>query len=350
MMGSKINRQIVVVELPQGKLEPRHFQLREAAMPELADGQVLTRTVYLSLDAANRAWMQGATYKAPVLAGDVMHGGAISVVEASSDPKFKAGDVVECMPGWQDYAALPGKTLNKIESKDVQAGSLHHGGTPMTLHMSVLGITGLTAYFGLLEVGQPKRGETLVVSAAAGAVGNVVGQIGKIKGMRVVGIAGSNEKCKWLTKELGFDAAINYKSGPVSKGLKENCPNGIDVYFDNTGGEILEAVLFQMNMHGRIACCGVVSQYDTANPASGPRGVPGLLVVKRLKMEGFIVMDYFAKRAQATAELAGWVKDGRLKVKEDIVEGLENAPKGLIGLLHGENSGKRLVRVSPEPK
>ena len=336
---SEMNKQIVVTELPDGHLEERHFSMREVPVPEPGDGEVLIRTIYLSLDAANRAWMQGATYTAPVLAGDVMHGGTLSEVVASNHEAFAAGDIVECQSGWQEYAVLKPKQIGKIEPRG-----------PLTNHLSVLGITGLTAYFGLLEVGKAKKGDTLVVSAAAGAVGNVVGQIGKIKGCRVVGIAGSDEKCKWLVDELGFDSAFNYKAESPFKALKANCPDGIDVYFDNVGGDILGAALFQMNDHGRIACCGAVSQYDTADPAGGPRGIPGLLVVKRIRMEGFIVMDFFARRSEAADELAGWVADGRLKVKEDVIDGLENAPQALIGLLGGKNFGKRMIRVAAEPK
>ncbi len=334
---SESNKQIIVTELPEGHLEERHFTLKEAPIPEAGEGDVLTRTLLLSLDAANRAWMQGATYTAPVLAGDIMHGMTISQVVASNDPGFAPGDIVECQSGWQEYAALSPRAMAKLAVRG-----------PLSQHMSILGVTGLTAYFGLLEIGEPKEGETLVVSAAAGAVGNVVGQIGKIKGCRVVGIAGSDEKCNWLTQDLGFDAAVNYKTDDFFPQLKKACPDGIDVYFDNVGGDILEAALFQMNDRGRIPCCGAVSQYDTATPAAGPRGIPGLLVVKRLKMQGFIVMDYFAKRAQATDELAGWAANGRLKIKEDIIDGLENAPAALIGLLHGDNIGKRMIRVAEQ--
>lgn len=338
-MGENVNRQIVVAELPSGPLEERHFEAKETPIPEPGEGEALVRTIYLSIDPANRAWMQGATYREAIKQGDVMHGFTLSEVVKSNAPGLAAGDLVEGMSGWQEYSVQPAKALAKIEK---------HGS--LTNQVSVLGVTGLTAYFGLLEVGRPKEGETVVVSAAAGAVGNVVGQIAKIKGCRVVGIAGSDEKCEWLTGDLGFDAGINYKTEKVFEPLKKNCPKGIDVYFDNVGGEILEAVLFQMNLHGRIACCGVVSQYDTATPGPGPRGVPGLLVTKRLRMEGFIVMDFFQKRAAATKELAGWIADGRLEVREDILEGLESAPGGLIGLLHGENIGKRMVRVGPEPE
>jgi len=331
---SSSNTQIVIAALPKDKLDESHFSLREVPMPEPGDGEVLVKTRYLSLDAANRAWMQGATYKAPVVAGEVMHGMTLSEVVESNHADLSPGDIVECSSGWQRFAVHKPKELGKIEVR----GSLSN-------QLSIFGISGMTAYFGLLKCGRPKDGETLVVSAAAGAAGNFVGQIGKIKGCRVVGIAGSDEKCAWLTDDLGFDAAINYKTTKVGKGLAEHCPDGIDVYFDNVGGDILEAVLFQMNLNGRIACCGAVSQYDTGNPQAGPRGVPGLIVVKRLTMQGFIVSDYFAEREQASDEMAEWLADGKLKVVEDIIDGLEHAPRSLIGLLHGENFGKRMICV-----
>jgi NADPH-dependent curcumin reductase CurA len=216
---------------------------------------------------------------------------------------------------------------------------------PLTHLLSVFGIAGLTAYFGLLEIGKAKAGETVVVSAAAGSVGSLVGQIAKIRGCRVIGIAGGKEKCGWLTSQLGFDAAVDYKEGAVFKALRNAAPKGIDVYFDNVGGDILEACLPQMNNHGRIACCGAISQYDGVPSDHGPRGVPGLIVVKRLVMQGFIVMDFMEQRDRALAELKTWVAEGRLKVQEDIIAGLENTPKALIGLLAGENRGKRIVRV-----
>lgn len=221
---------------------------------------------------------------------------------------------------------------------------------PLSHLLSVYGISGLTAYFGLTEVGRASPGETVVISAAAGAVGSSAGQIARILGCRVVGIAGGDEKCRWLTEELGYDVAVNYKSGPVAERLKAACPDGIDVYFDNVGGEIFEAALSKMNLMGRIACCGVVSTYDSeSQPAHGPRGVPFLLVVKRLTMRGFVVSDFFGGRDEALAKLRQWVEAGRLKVIEDIVEGFENLPTALIGLLRGENRGKRMVRICREP-
>ena len=263
-----------------------------------------------------------------------MAGGSVSEVVESRAAGFAPGDLVFADTGWQDYAALPAKQLSKLPRVE-----------PMTHLLSVYGIAGLTAYFGLLQVGRPVAGETVVVSAAAGSVGSIVGQIAKIKGCRVVGIAGGADKCAWVRESLGFDACVDYKAGGLFKALKAAAPAGIDVYFDNVGGDIFEACLAQMNLRGRIACCGAVSAYDGAPPAHGPRGVPGLIVVKRLTVQGFIVMDYFDQRDAAIAELQSWVASGRLKVQEDVIDGLENTPRALIGLLAGDNRGKRMVRV-----
>jgi NADPH-dependent curcumin reductase CurA len=333
-MTASVNRQILLVEKPSGKLGPEHFKLTNGAVPEPKDGEVLVRTRLISLDAANRAWMHGATYRSAVEANSVMAGGSISEVVSSKAPGLAPGDLVFGDTGWQDYAALPAKHLTKMPKIE-----------PMSYLLSVFGVAGLTAYFGLLHVGKPKEGETVVVSAAAGSVGSIVGQIAKIKGCHVVGIAGGRDKCHWLTSELGFDAAVDYKDGATFKALRAAAPKGIDVYFDNVGGDILEACIAQMNNRGRIACCGAISQYDGVPSAHGPRGVPGLIVVKRLIMQGFIVTDYMDQSQQALAELQSWVKSGKLKVQEDIIEGFENTPAALIGLLAGENRGKRMVRV-----
>jgi NADPH-dependent curcumin reductase CurA len=333
-MNASVNRQILLVEKPGGKLGPEHFKLSNASIPEPKDGEALVRTRYISLDAANRAWMHGATYRAAVEANTVMAGGGIAEVVSSKAPNLAAGDIVFGDTGWQDYAAVPAKHLSKMPKLE-----------PMTHLLSVYGIAGLTAYFGLLDIGKPRDGETVVVSAAAGSVGSIVGQIAKIKGCRVVGIAGGKDKCDWLTSELGFDAAVDYKDGATFKALRAAAPKGIDVYFDNVGGDILEACLAQMNNRGRIACCGAISQYDGVPSAHGPRGVPGLIVVKRLIMQGFIVMDYMNQRDQALRDLQSWVSAGELKVQEDVIEGLENTPQALIGLLAGENRGKRMIRV-----
>ncbi len=330
------NRRIILAEVPQGELKTSHFEMRNAPMPEPGENEILVKTLYMSLDAANRAWMQGPSYRDAVKGGDVMPTYMIGRVETSRHPSIPENSLVEVEGEWADYVVVPGDAARIVpETK------------PLSNRLSVLGIAGKTAYFGLLHVGLPKVGETLVVSAAAGSVGSIVGQIGKIKGCRVVGVAGGAEKCAWLVDELGFDAAIDYKAGNLFRDLKAACPDGIDVYFDNVGGSILETVLFQMNLHGRVACCGAVSQYDTANPV-GPRNLPGLLVVKRIRMEGFIVMDFTEHDAQAEADLATWASSGTLKIVEDIVDGLENAPGALIGLLNGENRGKRMVRVAED--
>ncbi len=334
MAGENTNRQILLVETPQGKLDAKHFRLSESARPVPQDGEVLVRVKIVSLDAANRAWMQGATYRSAVTAGTVMAGGGIAEVIESKAPGFAPGDLVFADTGWQDFAALPAKALTKVPKVE-----------PLTHLISVFGIAGLTAYFGLLEIGQPKAGETVVVSAAAGSVGSFVGQIARIKGCRVVGIAGGQAKCDWLKSELGFDEAVDYKGGALFKSLRAAAPKGIDVYFDNVGGDIFEACLPQMNNRGRIACCGAVSAYDGAAPSHGPRGVPGLIVVKRLRVEGFIVTDFFDRSDAAIAELQGWVQSGKLKVEEDVLDGIEKLPHALIGLLAGENRGKRMVRL-----
>lgn len=336
--NAHVNHQVVLTRLPENRLTVDHFAVREAPMPAVGDGQVLCRTVLLSIDAANRAWMQGATYRDPITGGQVMAGFALAEVVESNDPGFAPGDVVEADCGWQTYSVQPAKGLTKVAVR-----------APLTHHLSVLGITGLTAYFGLLRVGQPRAGETVLVSAAAGATGNMVGQLAKRAGCRVVGVAGSADKCTFLTDSLGFDGAISHRDENFRGALKAACPDGVDVYFDNTGGPVLEAALWRMNMHGRIVCCGVVSQYDTNAPAAGPRGVPGLLVTKRIRMEGFIVMDFFADRAAAEDDIAAAVAGGTLQAVEDVIDGLDRAPAALVGLLAGDNLGKRMVRVGPDP-
>ncbi len=332
---TQTHRQIVLTEIPEGKLASSHFALREADRPQAGDGEVLLRVLYVSLDAANRAWMQGATYRSALKAGDVMAGGALAEVVESKAEGLAPGDLVFADTGWRDYAVLPGRHLTKLPRSE-----------PLTHLISVYGIAGLTAYFGLLECGKPKAGETVVVSAAAGAVGSLAGQIARIKGCRAVGIAGGAAKCALITDEFGFDAAVDYKAGDTRRALRAACPDGIDVYFDNVGGEVLEACLFNMALHGRVACCGAVSQYDGEAPPHGPRGVPGLIVTKRLTLTGFVVMDFAGGWPAALAELRTWVETGALKVREDVIDGLENLPAALIGLLAGENVGKRMVKVA----
>jgi len=331
------NLQILLVERPEGRLEERHFAQREGEVPVPGHGQLLVRNVLLSLDAANRAWMQGATYRDAVNAGDVMAGGGIGEVVESRAPGFAPGDLVFGELGWQEWAA--------VDAGHVARCSAHR---PLRQQLSVLGIAGKTAYHGLVHVSGIEAGETLLVSAAAGSVGSIVGQIGKIRGARVVGVAGGPAKCAWVVDALGFDACIDYTHDDLPTAIAKHCERGVDIYFDNTGGPILQAALFAMKNHGRIACCGAVSMYD-GGPIAGPVGVPGLLVVKRLRMEGFLVMDFAERDAVAERDLAEWTASGRLKVVEDVIDGLENAPRGLIGLLAGENRGKRMIRVSPEP-
>lgn len=329
------NRQILLDRLPGGeRLAPEHFALNNGERPIPGAGEVLLKTRYISLDAANRAWMQGATYRSALQGGQVMAGGGISEVVQSNVDHLKPGDLVFADAGWQEYAVLPGKSLRK--APDLK---------PETHLLSVYGIAGLTAYFGLLDCGQPKAGETVVVSAAAGSVGTIVGQIAKLKGCRVVGIAGGEEKGRWLTEELGFDAVVDYKNPEFKRQLRAAVPEGIDVYFDNVGGDIFEACLFAMKNHGRIACCGALSQYDGAPPPHGPRGVPGLIVTKRLTLRGFVLFDFDDRRDEALADLSAWVAEGKIKAPEDVIDGLENLPSALVGLLAGENRGKRMVRV-----
>jgi len=334
-LSANTNRQFLLARVPDGPLTRDCFRLAIGAVPEPKDGQVLLKTRFMSVDAANRAWMQGATYRDALGAGTVMAARGVGEVVDSRHPDFEAGDLAFGDCGWQEYAAVPGTSLMKQPQV-----------TPLSHLLSVYGVSGLTAYFGLTKVGLAKAGETVVISAAAGAVGTFAGQIAKILDCRVVGIAGGGEKCRWLTDELGYDAAVDYKSGPIGDTLKAACPDGIDVYFDNVGGNILETALSQMKMHGRVICCGVVSTYDTASqPAHGPRGVPFLFVVKRLTMRGFIVSDFFGRRDEALIQLRSWVEAGQLKVIEDIVEGFDSLPDALIGLLHGQNRGKRMVRI-----
>jgi NADPH-dependent curcumin reductase CurA len=331
---SSTNRQIQLAGIPTDKLGPEHFKIAQAPMPTAGDGELLLKIKLISLDAANRAWMQGATYRTALEAGQVMAGGSLSEVVQSNAPGFAPGDLVFADTGWQEHAVLAATRVQKVERCD-----------PLSHLLSVYGVAGLTAYFGLLQVGQPKPGDTVVVSAAAGAVGGLVGQIARIKGCRVIGIAGGASKCAWLKSELGFDEAVDYKAGNLSAALKEAAPKGIDVYFDNVGGDILEACLFRMNQNGRIACCGAVSQYDGTAPRHGPRGIPGLIVTKRLTLQGFILYDFASQRQTALTDLRAWVESGKIKVCEDIIDGIENTPAALIGLLAGANIGKRMVRV-----
>ena len=321
--------------MPTEQLATSHFALETVDVPQVADGQVLCRVLWMSIDAAQRAWLQAATYRAAVQIGDTMPGFALAQVVESRCDDFAVGDIVSGDLLWQDYVVAKPGDLSRIVPK-----------RPLSNYLSVLGITGLTAYFGLLDVGQAKSGDTVVVSGAAGATGSLVGQIAKMYGCRVVGICSSPEKQKWLTSELGFDAAVSHRDESFRKALREACPDGVDVYFDNVGGTTLDTVLGSMAYRGRVVCCGVVSQYDTTSPARGARGVPGVLIVKSITMRGFLYTDYAQRYDEALQALEGWLDDGSLKVREDILEGLEKAPEGLIGVLNGVNIGKRMIHVA----
>lgn len=309
-----------------------------AAPPE---GGVLVKTLYLSLDPAMRGWMNDAkSYIPPVGIGEVMRAGGIGVVVESKNPAYAAGDHVSASVGVQEYCAIPADQFKRMGLFKIDT----RAGTP-TQWLNVLGMPGMTGYFGLMDVGQPKPGETVVVSGAAGAVGQTVGQLAKIKGCRAVGIAGGKAKCDWVVNELGFDACIDYKAGNVRDGLKEHCPGGVDVYFDNVGGEILDHVLARINRKARIIICGAISQYNNTAPVQGPKNYLSLLV-NRARMEGIVVFDYADRYPLAVAEMAGYLKDGRMKSKEDIVRGLDTFPETLLKLFNGENFGKLVLQVA----
>ena len=327
------NTQVFLKETPKGKLLKSHFEIKNTSIKPPVRGEVLIEIEYISIDAANRAWMQGRTYREQILPGNLMAGYAIGKVIDSKSELFKIGDYVEGDLGWQNYAI---KNEKEIEKSNIIS--------TINLHMSVRGITGRTAYIGM-KLANLKKEDTVLISAAAGAVGNVAGQIAKIHGCRVIGLTGSEIKSKWLVEELGFDGAINYKSGNLVKDLRKLCPNKVDVYFDNVGGEIFESILFGMNNHGRIICCGALSLYDQLPPKSGTRGGRGIIVTKRLSLKGFIVMDFDHQKEEAIKQLQKWINENKLIVSEDIVEGLEAAPSALIGLLNGENKGKRMVKI-----
>jgi NADPH-dependent curcumin reductase CurA len=339
-MTAKVNHQWRVRARPVGMIQESDFAWHEEPIASVGPGQVLVRNIYLSLDPANRAWLyERGSYMEPVALGQVMRGIAIGVVEESRDGRFRAGDLVQGMLGWQEYAVCDAAALGKAP----KIPSL-----PLIAYFGLLGHIGLTAYFGLVEIGRPQAGETLVVTAAAGAVGSIAGQIGKILGCRVVGIAGSVEKCRWITDELGFDAAINYKTEPVSDGLQKHCPNGIDIDFENVGGEILDAILGRINLRARIVICGLISQYNATAPVPGPYNFSNLLM-KRARAQGFIVSDYLDRKEPAVAKLIEWHKEGRIRYRTDLVTGLGRAPQAINRLFAGSNRGKLIVKVSEEP-
>jgi NADPH-dependent curcumin reductase CurA len=339
-MPTATNRRIVLAARPSGEPRDTDFRLEETAIAEPREGQILLRTLYLSLDPYMRGRMnEGPSYAPPVEIGEVMVGATLSEVAESKSPAFKRGDIVLANSGWQEYATATADSVSKLDS----------GTRPVSYALGVLGMPGMTAYTGLLNIGQPKPGETVVVAAAAGAVGSVVGQIAKIKGCRVAGIAGGKEKCEFVREQLGFDACVDHRSTTFAQDLQGVCSSGIDVYFENVGGAVFDAVLPLLNPFARIPVCGLISRYNASDAPTGPDLTPELMrtiLVKRLTFRGFIVMDFNSQRAAFLRDMTGWVREGKVKCREDVVEGLQNAVGAFQGLLRGKNFGKLLVRFA----
>jgi NADPH-dependent curcumin reductase len=330
-----VNHQFRLASRPQGMVGREHFDYVEEPVPELQDGQVLVKVLYISLDPAMRGWMhEGRSYVPPVQIGEVMRAATAGEVVESKSEKLAVGDKVSGWLGVQEYAACEDGAVFKVDAETV----------PLSKYVGALGMPGMTAYFGLLEIGAPKEGETVVVSGAAGAVGSLAGQIAKLKGCRVVGIAGGPEKCGLIVEELGFDAAIDYKSEDVNVALREHCPEGVDVYFDNVGGEILDAALARLARGARVVICGAISQYNNLDSMRGPSNYMSLLV-NRARMEGFVVIDYMGRAAEAMREMGAWIAEGKLIAREDFVEGFESFPDALRKLFAGENVGKLVLSV-----
>lgn len=330
-----LNRQIILEARPDGPVGPQHFGRNEAPVPALEEGQALVKTLMLSIDPTIRGWMERDTYLPAIEIGAPIRSGGAGVVVESKTDLVKPGDRVFTLVGWQEYSVQQGR----------QALTVIPEGVALEDALSVFGITGLTAYFGLLDVGKPKEGETVVISGAAGATGSVAGQIAKIKGCRVVGIAGTDEKCRWL-REIGFDEAIDYRTEDVRRRLREACPRKIDVYFDNVGGPILDAALMNLARGGRVVICGGISQYDVPDDQKyGPRAYLNLIAA-RGRMEGFLVMDYASRYGEAIMQLAGWVAEGKVRHRTDVLHGLDRAPEALMRLFSGRNEGKLLVKVA----
>ena len=338
-MTTLINRQYYLASRPQGEPNASHVPVRDVPVPELAPGEVLLRNLYISLDPAIRGWMgDDPNYIEPIALGDAVRSSVLGRVVRSNSPDYAPGDVAMTMGGWERYTTVQAAALNKLDES---------AGIPLSLFLGVLGPTGLTAYFGLLEVGRPNAGETVLVSAAAGAVGSVVGQIAKMQGCRVVGMAGSDDKCRWLQDELGFDAAINYKTcGDYQTAIRSACPDGVDVYFDNVGGEILDAALLCLNKFARVAVCGWISTYNVAN-APGPSNL-WQLVAESVTLQGFTVLDYLDRFGEGIGQLAQWVMAGELKYREEVVDGLDNILPTFLRLFDGSNQGKLVIRLPEE--
>jgi len=340
-LASVTNHQIRLARRPVGLPVRADWSFTAEPVAPPGTGGVVVKTLLLSLDPAMRGWMnEGKSYIAPVAIEAVMRAGGIGVVVASESALFAIGDHVSGALGVQEYASFDERQLGRGELAKIDLRI-----AAPTQWLNVLGMPGMTGYFGLMDVGQPKPGETVVVSGAAGAVGQTVGQLANIKGCRAVGIAGGPAKCEWVVKELGFDACIDYKAGPVKEGLKAHCPKGVDIYFDNVGGEILDAVLTRLNRHARIIICGAISQYNNTEPVKGPANYLSLLV-NRARMEGIVVFDYAERYPQAIAEMAAYLKDGRMKGREDVVAGIDTFPETLLKLFRGENFGKLVLQVA----
>jgi NADPH-dependent curcumin reductase CurA len=342
IMTAAKNRQILLASRPRGEPTPDNFKLVEGDIPEPTPNLMLLRTVYLSLDPYMRGRMNaGPSYAKPVEVGEVMEGRAVCEIVKSNIPEYKAGDLVVAGTGWQEYSLSDRKGVQKIDP------SLR----PISYALGVLGMPGLTAYTGLLNIGKPQPGETLVVAAASGAVGSVVGQIAKVKGCRVIGIAGGERKCRYVNDELGFDDCLDHHQPDLPERLKSACPTGIDIYFENVGGAVFEAVLPLLNNFARIPVCGIIAHYNATELPAGPNHVPQLMLailVKRLTFRGFIVWDYASQFPDFLRDMSGWLREGRVKYQEDITDGLESAPRELIGLLKGQNFGKKIIRVSAD--
>ncbi|GAB3543993.1 NADP-dependent oxidoreductase [Noviherbaspirillum agri] len=336
------NQQIRLAARPIGMPKQSDWKFTAEPVRDIADGEVLVKTLYLSLDPAMRGWMnEGKSYIRPVAIDEVMRAGGIGKVVASKSPKFAVGDYVSGSLGVQQFWA------GRADDKTAALYKVDPKAAPLPKYLNALGMPGMTAYFGLLEVGQPKAGETVVVSGAAGAVGQTVGQVAKHKGCRVVGIAGGKDKCDFVVNELGFDACIDYKNESVREGLKKHCPQGVDVYFDNVGGDILDDVLTRINLKARIIICGAISQYNNTTPVKGPANYLSLLV-NRARMEGIVVFDYADRYHVGVAEMAKWMKEGSFKTREDIVEGLDKFPEALLMLFEGKNFGKLILQVAKD--
>ena len=337
-MNQESNRKVILKSRSDGYPELSNFGLVEEPIPQPKEGEVLIKAIWLSLDPYMRGRMRDVqSYAPPVQLGDVIVGGVVGRVVEARTPAFAVGDLVVGPLGWQEYATSDGRNLLPV---DPALG-------PLSTAVGILGMPGMTAYFGLLDVGRPNPGDTVVVSAASGAVGQVVGQIARIMGCRVIGIAGTQEKIDYIVKELGFDVGINYKTDDVRAALASACPLGIDVYFDNVGGDITDAVMENLADFSRLVICGQISQYNLAEPALGPRNVR-LLTTHQARMEGFLVFQFTARHDEGRRRIAGWIREGKLKYKEDVMDGTENAPAAFIGMMRGENFGKLLVKVSQE--